>query len=240
MTPVRKIEPALCPTRWTSVGPRRAVARYSRSRATTSEPPGSSSSGSSRQSSGSGSAGPGGVLLHLVPHPAQGALGGLLDHPVDLLEQVERKPPAGILRSDEVGELVLQGLGDAGLPGEGDRVDLVAEPPVELALGDVEAGLLAVEAAVGVEHDPARGGAPRPRAFRQVVEDAVDLALVLVNLPFWDSRPLLPRFTTCLASRWRSGPGPRRGPPCGLASAAWCGRRCDTTEGTPGRATQAS
>ena len=50
-------------------------------------------------------------------------------------------------------------LGDAsltaGLPGKGDRVDLVVHPPVPLAVGDIEPSLLAIEAAVRVQHDPA-------------------------------------------------------------------------------------
>ena len=97
------------------------------------------------------------VLLHLVPHPAEPLLRRLLDHPVDLFEEVERPAGLGQPGTEQIGELVVQGLGHPGLPHERDRVDLVREPPVELALRDVQAIGLAVQPAMGVEHDPARG-----------------------------------------------------------------------------------
>ena len=47
----------------------------------------------------------------------------LLDHPVDLFEEVETEASGGHLAGHEVGELVLEGLGGSCLPGEGDGVD---------------------------------------------------------------------------------------------------------------------
>ena len=124
---------------------------------------------------GSGARGLLGVLLHLLPHPAQLGLRGPLHHPVHLLEQVERPPSGRLLAADEIGQLVDQGLGEPRLPGERHRVDLVGEPPAQLPLGDVETRLLAVQAAVRVEHDAARCAVPPRMGLTHVVEEQVQL-----------------------------------------------------------------